>query len=106
MPTPKIERGQLFFGDEKIGFHLLGEFQEVELDKNCDKSEDIPFLNIDGLREFAAEIQLQLPERMTVGDVLLAFCGIDVHKLRQNNWRKMHGMVMHRRMRTRGKGKA
>lgn len=104
MPLQRIERGQLFFGNEKTGFHLLGEFQEVELDINCDKSEDIPFLDIGSSFEFTAEIKP--PDRMTVGDVLLAFCGIDVHNLRQNNWRKMHGMVMHRRMKTRGKGKA
>ena len=54
------------------------------------------FLDIGGQYEFTAEIQP--PERMTFGDFILALHGFDVEKLKQNNWRKMHGMVMHRRL--------
>ena len=95
--TPKeYKQGQLFFGNEEIGFQPLGELAEIELDENCEASEDVPFLDIGGEYEFTAEIQT--PERMTVGDVILGLCGFDVEKLKQNNWRKMHGMVMHRRL--------
>lgn len=52
-------------------------------------------LDIGGEYEFTADIKP--PERMTIGDVMLAFCGFDIERLKQNNWRKMHGMVMHRR---------
>lgn len=94
--TPKeYKQGQLFFGNEEIGFQPLGELTEVELNKNCDITDDIAILNTGGSYEFTAEIQL--PERMTVRDVILGLCGFDVEKLKQNNWRKMHGMVMHRR---------
>lgn len=96
MPTKEFERGQIFFGNEEEGFRLLGELAEVELDENCETSEGISFLDISGEYEFTAEIQP--PETMTVGDVMLAFCGFDIERLKQNNWRKMHGMVMHRRL--------
>lgn len=96
MPTKEFDRGKLFFGNEKIGFQPLGELTETELDGNCEVSKDIPFLNIGGSYEFTAE--LQPPERMTVGDVILALYGFNAEKLKQNNWRKMHGMVMHRRL--------
>lgn len=101
MPTKEFDRGNLFFGNEETGFFLLGEQAEIELDENCEASENIPFLDIGGEYEFTAEIQP--PERMTVRDVILGLCGFDVEKLKQNNWRKMHGMVMHRR---RGKCKS
>ena len=96
MPPKEFDRGKLFFGNEEIGFQPLGEFAEIVLDESCEASEDIPFLDIGGEYEFTAEIKP--PERMTVGDVILALCGFDVEKLKQNNWRKMHGMVMHRRL--------
>lgn len=94
MPTKEFDRGKLFFGNDEIGFQPLGELPEIELDENCEASEGVPLLDIGGEYEFTAEIQP--PERMTVGDVILGLCGFDVEKLSQNNWRKMHGMVMHR----------
>lgn len=96
MPPKEFDRGKLFFGNDEMGFHLLGELAEIEPDENCETSEDIPFLDIGGSYEFTAEIKP--PERMTVGDVILMLYGFDAKKLKQNNWRKMHGMVMHRRV--------
>ena len=96
MPTKEFDIGKLFFGNEEIGFFPLGEQVEIELDENCKTLEGISFLDISGEHEFTAEIQPS--DRMTVGDVILGICGFDVEKLRQNNWRKMHGMVMHRRL--------
>ena len=66
------------------------------MDESTELPDDIQNLSIGGEYEFTAEIKL--PERMTVGDVILALCGFDVEKLKQNNWRKMHGMIMHRRL--------
>ena len=97
MPTKEYEKGQLFFVNEEIGLRQLGELEQIELDVDCEISEDIPFLNVGRSYEFTAEIQI--PERMTVGDIILGLCGFNVEKLKQNNWRKMHGMVMHRRWR-------
>ena len=96
MPAKEFDRGKLFFGNEEVGFQPLGELTEIELDENREASEDVPLLDIGGEYEFTAEIQP--PERMTVGDVILGLCGFGVEKLKQNNWRKMHGMVMHRRL--------
>lgn len=96
MPTKEFDRGKLFFGNEEMVFRPLGEVPEIELDENCEISEYIPCLNISGSYEFTAEIKP--PERMTVGDVILVLCGFDAEKLKQNNWRKMHGMVMRRRV--------
>lgn len=96
MPPKEFDKGNLFFGNEEIGFKPLGELAEIELDESVELSGDIPAFNIGGEYEFTAEIQP--PERMTVGDVILGLCGFDVEKLKQNNWRKMHGMIMHRRL--------
>lgn len=101
MPTKEFDIGKLSFGNEEMGFQPLGELRKIELDENCEVSENIPFLDIGGEYEFTAEIQP--PERMTVGDVILGLCGFDVEKLKQNNWRKMHGMVMHRRAKKYGR---
>ena len=101
MPTKEFDRGKLFFGNEEIGFLPLGEQAEIELDENCKTLEGISFLDIGGKYEFTAEIQP--PERMTFGDFILALHGFDVEKLKQNNWRKMYGIPMHRR---RGKCKS
>lgn len=97
MPPKEFERGKLFFGNEEMGFRPLGELSEIEPNENYETSEDIPFLDIGGSHEFTVEIQPS--DRMTVGDVMLAICGFDAEKLKQNNWRKMHGMIMHRRSR-------
>ena len=96
MLPKEYKQGQLFFGNEEIGFQSIGELTEVELNEKCDITDDIQFLCASGSCEFTADIQL--PERMTVGDIILGLCGFDVEKLKQNNWRKMHGMVMHRRL--------
>ena len=95
MPPKEFNTGKLFFGNEETGFQPLGELPEIELDENRKASEDIPFLDIGGSYEFTAEIKP--PERMTVGDVILVFCGFNAEKLKQNNWRKMHGIPMKRR---------
>ena len=95
MPTKEFDRGKLFFGNEEIGFFPLGEQAEIELDENCKTLEGISFLNIGGQYEFTAEIQP--PERMTVRDLNLVLFGFDAEKLKQNNWRKMHGIPMRRR---------
>ena len=96
MPPKEYKQEQLFFGNEEIGFRSLGEFTEVELDADCEVTGDIPLLNIGSSHEFTAKIQP--PDRMTAGDVILVLYGFDIEKLKQNNWRKMHGMVMHRRL--------
>lgn len=96
MPTREFDRGKLFFGNYEIGFQPLGELPEIELDENCEMPDGNSILDIGGEYEFTADIKP--PERMTIGDVMLAFCGFDIERLKQNNWRKMHGMVMHRRL--------
>lgn len=101
MPTKEFDAGKLFFGNEEIGFQPLEELAEIELDENREASEDVPFLDIGGEYEF--EVEIQPPERMTVRDLNLVLFGFDIERLKQNNWRKMHGIPMHRR---RGKCKS
>lgn len=96
MPTKEFDRGKIFFGNDEMGFQPLGELGKIELDENYEMSKPNSILDIGGSHEFTAEIKL--PERMTIEDVILAFCGFDIERLKQNNWRKMHGMVMHRRV--------
>ena len=104
MPTKEFDRGNIFFGNDEMGFQPLGELPEMELYGNCETSEDIPLLNIGGSYEFEFTAEIQPPERMTVRDINLVLFGFDVEKLKQNNWRKMHGIPMHRRYH--GKSKA
>lgn len=96
MPPKEYKQGQLFFGNDEMGFQPLGELKKIELDENYEMSKPNSILDIGGEYEFTADIKP--PERMTIGDVMLAFCGFDIERLKQNNWRKMHGMVMHRRL--------
>lgn len=96
MSPRDFERGQIFFGNEEGEFQLLGELVEVEPEENCEVSEGNPFLSIGRSCEFTVEINP--PEKMTFGDMILVLYGFDAEKLKQNNWRKMHGMVMHRRL--------
>lgn len=95
MPTKELDRGKLFFGNNEIGFQPLGELSQIELDKSDKSSGDVPFFDVGGEYEFTAEIQP--PDRMTIGYVMLAIYGFDVEKLKRNNWRKTHGMIMYRR---------
>ena len=99
MPTKEFDRGNLFFGNKEIGFQPLGELTEIELDENREASEDVLFLDIGGPYEFITTVEIRPPERMTARDMTLVLFGFDVEKLKQNNWRKMHGMVMHKRRR-------
>lgn len=96
MPTKEFDRGKLFFGNDEMGFQPLGELGKIELDENYEMSKPNSILDIGGSHEFTADIKL--PERMTIEDVILALCEFDIERLKQNNWRKMHGMVMHRRL--------
>lgn len=96
MPTKEFDRGKLFFGNDEMGFQPLGELEKIELDENYEMSKPNSILDIGSSHEFTADIKL--PERMTIDDVILAFCGFDIERLKQNNWRKMHGMIMHRRL--------
>lgn len=96
MPTREFDRGKLFLGNDEMGFQPLGELEKIELDENYEMSKPNSILDIGGSHEFTADIKL--PERMTIEDVILAFCGFDIERLKQNNWRKMHGMIMHRRV--------
>lgn len=40
---------------------------------------------------------INLPDGMTFSDMVLIFLGFDEHKIKQNNWRKMHGLSMKRK---------
>lgn len=87
--------GQLYLGNELEGFRLFGNFQEVKLDDENKESEKPCVLDRSHVTEIT--VDWDLPRKMTVGDVILVFHGFDAEKLMQNNWRKMHGMIMHKR---------
>lgn len=40
---------------------------------------------------------INLPDGMTFSDMVLILLGFDEHKIKQNNWRKMHGLSMKRK---------
>ena len=95
MPTKEHKNSQIWFAYETDGLHLIGDLQEVDISGDYEIPENHPFLKPCNLYEMTLEITP--PERMTVGNMILGLCGFGVEKLKQNNWRKMHGMVMRRR---------
>ena len=95
MPPKEYKQGQLFFGNEEIGFQIDGHEEIIDYGNTLEHSFPLKIRQI----EFSGH--MNPPERLTRGDLILVMMGLDAEKLKQNNWRKMHGMVMHRRCRKR-----
>lgn len=97
MPPKEFEKGKLFFlnGDEIVEINSGSiEIEPIDASKiNCCGILDGSWDN----RPMEFEFDIKVSERMTYDDMILALCGFDAEKLKQNNWRKMHGMVMHKR---------
>ena len=91
MPPKEYKQGQLFFGNEEIGFQIDGHEEIIDYGNTLEHSFPLKIRQI----EFSGH--MKPPERLTRGDLILVMMGLDAEKLKQNNWRKMHGMVMHRR---------
>ena len=91
MPTKEFDRGKLFFGNDEIGFKINS--HEEVIDYGNILEHDFPLK----IKQIEFSGHMKLPERLTRGDLILVMMGLDAEKLKQNNWRKMHGMVMHRR---------
>lgn len=101
MPPKNMENieNHLFFKDEngsvtsfkRIETVNIGDFVKPEMIE-ASLIEDMPF-----------EVNLKeiVPAHgLTLNDLFLVlFCGYDVEKVRQNNWRKMHGIPMRRKTR-------
>lgn len=99
MPPKNMENieNHLFFKDEngsvtsfkRIETVNIGDFVKPEMIE-ASLIEDMPF-----------EVNLKeiVPAHgLTLNDLFLVlFCGYDVEKVRQNNWRKMHGIPMRRK---------
>lgn len=47
--------------------------------------------------EFEGSFKIDPSSEYTAKDIILIFLGFDIDKVRQNNWRKQHGIPMKRR---------
>ena len=91
--------------DAKIKIGIYGhEFEElklIDLDRielSCSET-DFPYNENILSYEHECSIDLCPPQGLTCDDIILALiCGISIEKLKQNNWRKFHGIPMKRRM--------
>lgn len=88
------------FTDED-GFHTLG--KPIEACTNNIASSDSPTVqSMSRGEEFEFDFDFNLPDRMTATDLkIVLLIGIFPEKIVQNNWRKMHGLPMKRRLRNR-----
>lgn len=93
------DSNNLFFRDESGNFI---KFKEIESINNigCDKPEIIETSLIEDM-PFEVNLKEIVPAHgLTLNDLFLVlFCGYDIEKVRQNNWRKMHGIPMRRKTR-------
>ena len=93
------DSNNLFFRDESGNFI---KFKEIESINNigCDKPEMIEASPIDDMY-----FEINLKDIVPVDGLtryvlfLVLFCGYDIEKVKQNNWRKMHGIPMRRKCR-------
>lgn len=91
--------------DAKIKISVDGyEFEECNLidldgiEPSCSEV-DFPYSKNILSSEHECSITLCPPQGLTCDDIILALvCGINIEKLKQNNWRKLHGIPMRRRM--------
>lgn len=88
----------------KIGVcgHEFGEWNLVDLNRiepSCSEV-DFPYNENILSGEHECSITLCPPQGLTCDDIILALIyGISIEKLKQNNWRKFHGLPMRRRKR-------
>lgn len=51
--------------------------------------------------EFEGSFKLDPASELSAEDILIVFLGFDIDKVKQNNWRKKHGIPMKRRRKCR-----
>ena len=51
--------------------------------------------------EFEGSFKISPSSEYTAKDIMLIFLGFDIDKVKQNNWRKLHGLPMKRRRKCR-----
>lgn len=50
---------------------------------------------------FEGSFKISPSSEYTAKDIMLIFLGFDIDKIKQNNWRKLHGLPMKRRRKCR-----
>lgn len=99
MPPKSMEKisNNLLFKDENGNSTLFKQLEVV----NIGDMDNQGMIEASPLDDMELEINLKdiTPEdRLTPEDLfLILFCGCDIEKVKQNNWRKMHGIPMRRK---------
>nr|DAI05594.1 MAG TPA: hypothetical protein [Herelleviridae sp.] len=99
MPPKDMEKisNNLLFKDVSGNITLFKQLEVVNIG-DMDNQEMIETSSVD---DMCIEINLKdiVPAHgLTLNDLFLVlFCGYDIEKVRQNNWRKMHGISMRRK---------
>lgn len=101
MPPKNMENieNHLFFKDENGSVTSFKRIETVNIG-DLVKPEMIEASPIDDM-QFEINLKDIVPvDGLTIYDLFLVlFCGYDIEKVKQNNWRKMHGISMRRKIR-------
>lgn len=99
MPPKHMENisDNLFFEDENGNIIPFNPLEVVNIE-NMDNQEMIQASLLNDM-EFEINLKDIAPaDGLTRDDLfLILFCGCDIEKVKQNNWRKMHGIPMRRK---------
>lgn len=100
MPTEDCtgRKDVLFICDSDGEYHPISPVDIEEAVNSLDLDVSEVFKPDSGLIEIAFDIKPD--DGLTLRDMALILMGFDESKIRQNNWRKMHGIPMKRRHRT------
>lgn len=99
MPTGDYKTGTYIFYrcDTDEEYHPIS---PVDIVDACNKL-DLDVSEIFNLDSGSIEITFDMkpPDGLTFSDTILVLVGVDEDKIRQNNWRRLHGILMKRRSR-------
>ena len=103
MPPKKYEKSELFFGiaSDNGAIRELGRISDIPTIGYPYESEEeyaSGYISAED-KEFVIDLSSIAPiNRATRSDLFLALaCGLDIDKITQNNWRKLHNLPMKRR---------
>ena len=99
MPSKDMEQisNVLFFKDENGNITPFKQIEVINIG-DMDNEEMIETSPIDDMKFEINLKDITLSDGLTTDDLfLILFCGCDIEKVKQNNWRKMNGIPMRRK---------
>lgn len=100
MPPKGMEKisNNLLFKDERGNTILFKQLEVINIG-DMDNQEMIEASPLDDMKLELNLKDITPADGLTTDDLfLILFCGCDIEKVKQNNWRKMHGIPMRRKI--------